>query len=186
MMQDWVELARDSVLDPRGAAARLQKVDLPDGVPMMMLALLAVLNGMLYSLLLHGIVPLAPVLMAVLSGGIIWVSAWLLQVVGAQFGGVGTLPRLLRVVLWLQAIRLVAQAALLLVSTAVPVLGPFLGMIAGVWGIYMTICFVAEAHRFATRWKAVWVLGVVFVVTLVVTSLGASLLSGSMPAGVDA
>ncbi|MBR9764273.1 MAG: YIP1 family protein [Rhodobacteraceae bacterium] len=171
MMRDWLDLARESVLNPRLGAARLMLMPLPDAALPLTLALLAVLNGIVYGLILSPVVVLSPVLLALISGAIIWLSAWLLTLVGARLGGHGQFPALLRMVLWLQAIRLVAQVALVLLSALVPPLAPMVGMAAGVWGLYMMVCFVTEAHGFPTRWKAVAALAAVFVLTLVLASL---------------
>ncbi|WP_010138270.1 YIP1 family protein [Oceanicola sp. S124] len=171
MMRDWLDLARESVLNPRIGAARLLALSLPEAVAPLMLALLAVLNGIVYGLILSSVVALSPVLLALFSGAIIWLSAWLLSVVGQRLGGQGQWPELLRAVLWLQMLRLVAQVVLVLLSVLLPPLAGFAGMAAGVWGLYMMVCFVTEAHGFATRWKAVAALAAVFVLTLVFATL---------------
>jgi hypothetical protein len=53
----------------------------------------------------------------------------------------------------------------------VPGLAWIVGMAAGIWGIYMMICFVAAAHGFDTRLKAVGVVGVTFVSAVLLLSV---------------
>lgn len=170
-MREWLDLARESVVNPRTGAVRLVATPVPDQVPTLVLALVSVLNGLIYGLILSPVLAMSPIVLALVSGGVIWASAWLLSVIGAQLGGQGSVSVLLRVVLWLQLIRLAAQFLLLVVGFVIPALAPMLSMVAGVWMLYMAVCFVSEAHGFGTRWKAVALLGAVFVVTLVLASL---------------
>ncbi|PJE25836.1 hypothetical protein SAMN06297129_2369 [Pseudooceanicola antarcticus] len=164
-MREWFNLARESLLDPRSGALRLLAAEIPAQVPMLVLALVSVMNGLVYGLIL------SPILLALVSGGVIWVSAWLLSVIGAQLGGHAGVSVMLRVVLWLQLIRLAVQIALVVIGFAIPPLAPIVSMVAGIWMLYMAVCFIAAAHGFETRWKAVALLAAVFVLTLVLASL---------------
>lgn len=178
MIKPWVELAKISIVDPRRGAALVLAEPLPQAAVPLLLVLLACLNGMLYTLLLPPTLAMSPIAMAVVSGAIIWVSAWLLTKVGGMMGGQGSLPRVLQAVLFLQCIRLAAQVALLLLSILLPPVAGMVSMVAGIWGIYMMVCFLAEAHHFDNRLKALGALGAVFVVTLVVLSVLLTLLGG--------
>lgn len=170
-MREWFNLARESLLDPRSGALRLLAAEIPAQVPMLVLALVSVMNGLVYGLILSPVLALSPILLALVSGGVIWVSAWLLSVIGAQLGGHAGVSVMLRVVLWLQLIRLAVQIALVVIGFAIPPLAPIVSMVAGIWMLYMAVCFIAAAHGFETRWKAVALLAAVFVLTLVLASL---------------
>ena len=94
-------------------------------------------------------------------------------------GGGGTLPALLRMVLFLQVIRIFAQVALLVLSVLVPPIAAIVSLAAGIWGIFMMVCFLTEAHGFDNRLKALGTLGVVFVATIVAASVLLSLVGGA-------
>lgn len=178
-MKDWLELMRLSVIDPRRGAAEVMAAPFPEAAGPLLLALLAVLNGILYTLILPPGMVFSPIAMAVVAGVVIWLSAWLFARVGQFMGGQGDLPRLLRVVLFLQALRLIAQAALLVLGALVPPLAGMASLVAGVWGIYMMVCFLAEAHGFDNRLKALGTLGAVFVVVIVAASVLMSMVGGA-------
>lgn len=179
MMKDWLELMRISVIDPRRGAAELMASPWPEAATPVLLALMAVLNGILYTLILPPGMVFSPIAMAVVAGGIIWLSAWLLTKVGQYMGGGGTLPALLRMVLFLQVIRIFAQVALLVLSVLVPPIAAIVSLAAGIWGIFMMVCFLTEAHGFDNRLKALGTLGVVFVATIVAASVLLSLVGGA-------
>ncbi|WP_193082476.1 YIP1 family protein [Pseudooceanicola spongiae] len=175
MTSSWLDLARQSILNPMAAAPLLVSTPLNPAVVPLTLALVAVLNGLLYGILLPvdffsgGFA--SPIVLATLVGGVVWGSAAILAAVGRMFGGHGTTTTLLRVTLWLQILRLTAQVVLSVVGMIVPGLAWMVGMAAGIWGIYMMICFVAAAHGFDTRLKAVGVVGVTFVSAVLLLSV---------------
>ncbi|WP_158585570.1 YIP1 family protein [Pseudooceanicola sediminis] len=175
MTSSWFDLARQSILNPQAAAPLLVATSLNPAVVPLTLALVAVLNGLLYGLLLPvDFFPggfASPIVLAALVGAVVWGSAAILAVVGRMFGGTGTTTTLLRVTLWLQILRLAAQVVLSVVGMLVPALAWLIGMAAGIWGIYMMISFVAAAHGFETRLKAVGVVGVTFVSAVLVLSV---------------
>lgn len=175
MTNSWVDLARQSIVDPRAAAPILVGIPLERSVVPMALALIAALNGILYGLLLPAsFFPggmSAPIVLALVVGAVIWLSAWIMTFVGRMFGGEGRIEGLLRVALWLQVLRLVAQVVLSVVGLAVPSVAWMLGMAAGIWGLYMMVCFVAAAHGFESRLKAVGVMAVTFFAAVLALSV---------------
>ncbi len=166
MTPTWIDLARQSILDPRNTAPILVDVPLDRRVLPMALLLVAVLNGLLYGLILpEGLFPpdlAVPIPMAVAMGVTVLASAGVITLVGQMFGGVGGMEQVLRVTIWLQLLRLAAQAVISLLTILVPGLAWMAALAVGVWGLYMLVCFVAAAHRFDARIKAVGVIGVTF------------------------
>ncbi|MBT9383298.1 YIP1 family protein [Pseudooceanicola sp. CBS1P-1] len=174
-MQYWIELARQSILNPRAAAPIVAGLILPPGTLALLVALVSVLNGIFYGLFLPaGLLPGLfgqPIPMAVLFGAIFVAGAAALTGVGRLFGGTGEIRDILRVTIFLQIIRLAVQVVLIVIALLVPVLATFLGTAAGVWGLYMMICFIAAAHRMDSRVKSFGVIGVTFFAAIIALSV---------------
>ncbi|QPM89641.1 YIP1 family protein [Pseudooceanicola algae] len=171
----WRALARQSILDPRAAAPILTGRPLPRGVLPLALALVATLNGIFFGLVLPAdLYPgglASPIPLAIMVGGLVWTSAAILAFVGQLFGGQGRTEDLLRIGIWMQFLRLGAQILLTFAELLLPGLAWMLAVVAWIWGLYMTICFTAAAHRFDTLLKAAAVLGVTFFTAVLALSV---------------
>lgn len=171
----WLDLAWQSVIDPRAAAPVVVRVSMDPAALPLALALVSVLNGILYSLVLPaGFLPpmlSGPVALALMMAVVMVAGGGLITGLGHLFGGTGGFPVILRVLLWVQLIRLAAQVVVSAVEMISPMLALFGGTAAGVWGIYMTVCLVTEAHGFDARVKALAVLALAFVAGVLVLSI---------------
>lgn len=189
----WGRLIGDTFLRPRPAARDVLRLDLSG--PALVEAAVAVtcLNVVLGygGLLLAGgpvdpvsnAVLRAPVLGALLEFAVLMVVAFLTFRIGRAFGGTGEAAGALMVVVWLNAVMLVVQAAQLAALVLAPPLATLIAVAALVWLSWAFASFVAELHGFKSP---AMVLGAV-VLTMVVVIFGLTLLAamlGLAPQGV--
>ena len=166
------QLAIDTLRAPRHAARQILALRLDTSVLWTALALIVVLNAILNGLTLPllmapDMLPTAltsPWLFALILGGGMVIGTFILTWVGQIMGGKAQLADILALVVWLQALRFVVQAAAFLLYFVFPALSDLLALVAGMWGIWITIVFIDEAQRFGSVLKAIMV--------LVVTMLG--------------
>ena len=182
------ELAIETIRDPQGAARRLLALKLPRNVLWTALALVIVLNAAVYGLS-NLITPppaevpmaaLAPVpFAAFLAAGLIGtiLAIWYM---GRLIGGTGTLEDVMVLMIWLQALRLAVQAALLVLVPLSPVLSSLVVLAAAVIGFWILLNFVDVAHGYGSLLKsfgaiALSVLALALGLTLLVTLFGGAL-----------
>lgn len=176
-------MTRDHVLDlllqtlfrPRDAARRLLDLRLPYDLLWMALALMAILNSIVYSLSIQlspspdgsaALMPQAfqgPILFAALLFGALALTVIALYYVGQGLGGAATLSDILVLMTWLQVLRLLVQAAVLILALGVPTLAALVVIASAIWGVYILISFIDAAHRFDNRFKAAGVIVLSFV-----------------------
>lgn len=158
----WGEMIVMSVRDPAGLARRLIAMHLSREVLWTGLALAAVANTLLFSLselLMPGPAGLPPlfqspfIYLAMVTGGLI-LTVIMIYWAGRVLGGKGTLSDVAAVVLWLQVLRVLVQSATLVLSLAIPLLAMVLVLAATVLGLYITLHFIAQAHRFTSLARA--------------------------------
>jgi len=172
---DVPELLWQTLFRPREAARRLIDLSLPYDLLWMALALMAILNSIVYSLTMQfspspdgseGLMPQAfqgPILFAALLFGALALTVIALYYVGQGLGGEATLSDILVLMTWLQVLRLLVQAAVLILALGVPALGALVVIAAAIWGVYILISFIDAAHRFDNRFKAAGVIVLSFV-----------------------
>ena len=176
-------MTREHVLDllwqtlfrPREAAERLIEMRLPYDQLWMALALMAVLNSIVYSLSMQisptpdgsaALMPQVfqgPLLFAALLFGALALTVIALYYVGQGLGGEAAMSDILVLMTWLQVLRLLVQAAVLILALGVPALGALVVIAAAIWGVYILISFIDAAHRFDNRFKAAGVIVLSFV-----------------------
>jgi hypothetical protein len=154
-------LAQLTLRDPRKATRAL----LAEGVPMRArtagLLLVAVVSALLASLQV-GLEPQAldpfsafmlasPFRAAVFQWLFLALSVGLIYRVGRAFGGVGSLPDALLIVVWLQLLTLVLQVLQLLASVLAPPLAGIIGLGGFVLFLWLMTGFIAELHGFRSR-----------------------------------
>ncbi len=119
---------------------------------------------------------------------ILWVGAilliftvmvFLLTIMGRFLGGRGDLDAVMKITVWLQALRLLAQIIISVLSLAIPFLGSLFALAVGVWGLWVLVVFIAAAHQFETVKGFGTLLG-----TFVATVFALSILSGILGLGV--
>ena len=174
------DLAVQSVRDPAGAAQVLLGIGLPRQVLWMALVLMAALQSVVFALsdlavggptpmpLLFGS-PLRFFAMAVVT---LVLTVYAIQWVGRALGGEGALEDVMVVIVWLQGLRVVVQALVLVLSLTVPVLAMLTVLVASVLGIYIILHFINAAHRLDSLGKAF----VVLIAALLAMVLGLSVL----------
>jgi hypothetical protein len=94
----------------------------------------------------------------------------LIHRVGRAFGGTGSFPDALLIVVWLQCLTLVLQVVQLVVNLISPALAGIIGLGGFVLFLWLMTSFIAELHGFRSR-------GLVFV-GMVVSAFAAGLLIG--------
>lgn len=173
-------LAGLTVQDPRQAA----RVLLAEGVPMRArtagLLLVAVVSALLASVQL-GTSPQAldpfsafmlasPFRAAVVQWLFLALTVVLIHRVGKAFGGRGSFPDALLIVVWLQLLTLALQLLQLVASLVVPPLVGVIGLGGFVLFLWLMTAFIAELHGFASR-------GLVFL-GMILTAIAAGFVLG--------
>lgn len=165
-LPDPKQLAIDTLRNPRSAARQILALRLDTSLLWTALALIVVLNAILNGVTLPlmvvpDMVPAAfasPWMFAMILGGGIVIGTFILTWIGQMMGGKAQLADMLALVVWLQGLRLVVQAVVFLLFFAVPMLSDILALVAGLWGIWITVAFIDEAQGFNSIFKAIMVL----------------------------
>lgn len=184
------QLVLQTLTDPVSAAYGLMGMALPARALWMALALMAVLNSMIYSLSLRGagaadpdaaaLMPIAfqsPILFAGLLFGALAATVFALFWVGQLMGGTARLEDLLVLVAWLQVLRLGLQIVVTVVALAIPGLAAMLVFAGSIWGLYILLGFITAAHDFDSWLRAAGVLivamlAMAFGLTLILMMVG--------------
>lgn len=179
-VNNFPALAMDTLRDPRGTAERLIALDL--GLPTLWtaLALGAVLNAFMFSvnvMMFPTTFPVPglfsnPVLYAVAMAGGLVITMHLLTWVGGMVGGQGRLADVTVVMVWLQYMRLAAQAVLLILTILMPTLALMATLVVAFYSLWLLLNFLDVAHRLGSLGKAALVL----VFSVVGVTLGLSFL----------
>jgi hypothetical protein len=182
------QLAIETIRNPREAARQLIGLNLPINALWTALALVVVLNAGVYSLS-NVISPppadlavptIAPVPFALFLGAGLVGTIYALWYVGRTLGGEAGLADIMVLLVWLQALRLVVQAALLVLVPLSPVLSSLVVLAAAVIGFWILLNFVDVAHGYDSLLKslgaiALSVLAMALGLTLLVTLFGGAL-----------
>jgi hypothetical protein len=171
-MQDaLIPMVQTSLRNPRGAAGLIMAMGLGRDVLWTALALVAVINTFLIMLIVStstATMPLPgyfdkPLTLFVLIAGLMVVYIHAMYWAGLAVGGKGELMDVLAVVVWFQVLRAIAQAAIVLVSLAIPPLGAVLSLVVAVWGLWIFLSVLTEALNLRSLWHAIAVVCVAFV-----------------------
>lgn len=183
------DLAVQTVTNPRAAAEYLLGLHIGRNALWMALVLATVLNSLLFSLSsfmfpTDAATPLPglfnnPLLFAMMQGGGLVITVFVLTWVGNMLGGQGGLGDVLIALVWLQFMRLAAQAAVIVVGLAMPALGGLISLAVLVLSFWILLHFINVAHRFNSLGKAFLVLflaglGVSFGISIILTLIGVS------------
>jgi hypothetical protein len=179
-LNDLPALAMDTLRDPRATAERLIALEL--GLPTLWTALSlgAVLNTMLFSvnmMMFPSTFPLPglfsnPILYAMAMAGGMVITMHLLTWVGGMMGGQGKLADVTVVLVWLQYMRLAAQALLLVMTMLVPALALMATLVVAFYSLWLLLNFLDVAHRLGSLGKSALVL----VFSVVGITIGLSIL----------
>ena len=192
-MTAWLkDLVILSLRDPAEAARQLIALDLQREVLWTALALMAVLNTLLYSatsILFPGPSPMPAIFQTPImylffvAGGLVLIVVALYWT-GRSFGGTGTMSGILTVMIWLQFLRVLVQAAALVFLVTIPLLAGLLTLGAAVAGLWIFVHFIDQAHRFESPLKSVGVIvasfiGMVMGLSVLLALVGGGFLGGA-------
>jgi hypothetical protein len=161
LTQRMAALAQLTFQDPKAAT----RVLLAEGIPLPArtagLLLVAVLSALLASLQLNlspqqldpmsAFMLASPFRAAVVQWAFLALSVVLIHRVGRAFGGTGSFPDALLIVVWLQCLTLVLQFAQLVLNILSPALAGILGLAGFVVFLWLMASFIAELHGFRSR-----------------------------------
>lgn len=177
------DLVIETIRAPGSAAARILEVDLPRRWLWMALGLMCVLNAMITSISIRisppapemqMMVPPAlqsPVLFALFLYGALVIMVMVLQWIGQSLGGAATRGDILVLMTWLQVMRLLFQALVLVLSLVSLAVGSIVVLAGSVWAIYIMAAFIDRANGFGNLLKAFGVM----VLALIAVAFGLSL-----------
>ena len=155
-----------SVTEPRAVARWLFDLRLDDGVLLTAFALVLVLNGLLTAFF-NTLLTLNPVVAPLAAKPFIYVGglgailvgvAVALTWAGRVLGGAASFRKVATLLIWLQLLRLIAQAVVLFSALIMPMIASLLSLAASVTGIWIVLNFLAEAHNFPSLAKAAFAL----------------------------
>ena len=162
----YLRLAWQSVIAPREVAQLLLSLRLGHEALLVSAALVLVLNTALVrasALITPPDPAIAPFVEQPLTffmglGGILALVALVLTWCGRALGGEGRIEDVGVLMIWLQGLRVLAQIVMLVLVPLAPALALVVSLGASAIGLWILVNFVAEAHRFETLGKAVFVL----------------------------
>ncbi len=180
LTQRMAALARLSLQDPRAATRALLAEAVPLPARTAGLLLVAVLSAVLASVQIRlspqeldpisAAMLASPFRAAVVQWAFLALSVVLIHRVGRAFGGTGSFPDALLIVVWLQCLTLVLQLAQLVVNVISPALAGLIRLGGFALFLWLMASFIAELHGFRSR-------GLVFL-GMVVSAFAAGLVIG--------
>lgn len=182
-------LALETIRAPRSAAAQLIGLGLPRELLWTALALVVILNALIFTLTNMvspppaemPMVVMAPLPFALLLGAALVASIFALFWVGRGLGGQARLDDLMVLLIWLQSLRVALQLALLVLMPVVPALASLIVLAASILGIWILVNFVDVAQGFDSLLKSLGVLilstlGMAIALSLVLSLFGGAIL----------
>jgi hypothetical protein len=171
-------LARLCLSDPRAGARALLAMEVPVPARTAGLVLVAVCSAILLHLgflflppgedALAEFMNLSPIRTAVVQWLVLAATVLGIHRIGRAFGGTGSLPDALVVVVWLQVIMLAVQIVQLLAMMLFPALAGLVSLAGIILFFWLLTSFIAELHGFASRWAVLaGVIGTGFALAIV-------------------
>ncbi|MFO1105873.1 MAG: YIP1 family protein [Amaricoccus sp.] len=174
MTQMWLELARDSLVDPREAARRLLALRFGQSALLMAAVVVTCLGIILAYAAIQFDKPDVdavsaellgtPLLGALLELAVTLAVGYLTWRIGALFGGRGAFWDAILLVVWLNAMLLLLQTLQLVALATVPFLAGVVALLRIPWAFWAYANFVTELHGFDNRFM---VLGSVVLTAIV-------------------
>ena len=168
--QIFRDLVIETIRAPADAAGRLLAVDLPRNWLWMALALMCVLNAIVYSISVQinppspevqTVIPPAfqsPVLFTIFLFGALVITIYVLQWISQAMSGTATVSDMLLLMTWLQVMRLIFQLAVLILSLVSTALSALLVIGGSIWAVYILAAFIDKANGFDNLLKALGVM----------------------------
>ena len=181
------DLALLTVRDPKSAAEIVLDWNVPREALWTAIALISVVVTIL-STLSNMIIPVPPPLngivgnpllyCAIAAGGFI-ATVYAVYWTGRMLGGEGRIEEMMILLLWLQALRAVAQVAVLIALILAPVLASFLVLFIGVATLWVFVHFINAGLRLNSMMRAIAVLflgavALMAVLTFLLSMIGVS------------
>jgi hypothetical protein len=173
-------LAKLTLQEPRRATRALLAEDVPLPARTAGLLLVAVVSALLASLQVRlspqALDPISAAMMAspfraaAVQWGFLALSVVLIHRVGRAFGGAGSFPDSLLIVVWLQLLTLLVQLLQLIATLITPPLAGIIGLGGFVLFVWLMTTFIAELHGFRSRGQVL--------IGLVCTAIAAGLVLG--------
>ncbi len=167
-------LALETIQSPRTAAQKILTLNFSRDVLWSGLILVACINSIIYSFSLFlgdtSALPALfrnPIMFFALVTGVLVLTVHAFYWTGRALGGQGDLGDLLALMVWLQGLRAIAQAALFLLMFISPAIGQLFSLCVGVLGLWITVNFITEALKLRSLMHGVGVIvlaavGIVF------------------------
>ena len=151
----WLSVLLAAALNALATGISLTLMPLPEGWPSLFG------NPMSYFVIIAGGL--------VLLGHILtWSGRWI--------GGTGALDDIIKLIVWLQLVRIVLQVVGLVIVIAAPLLGALYGLATGLLSLWILLHFVRAGHRLESLGTAALVLFATFVGLVIGLSLLLSLI----------
>lgn len=122
-----------------------------------------------------------PVQTGLLQTAVLAVTFLAMFLIGRAFGGVGTWPDALLLVVWLEFIMIGLQAFQTLAILILPPLGWMIGLAGLGLFLWLLTHFTAALHRFASLWRVFGMIVVSVVVTAFALSILLAMIGISLP-----
>lgn len=188
-LRDLAGLAALTIKDPIAAAHEVLAYNLRGNTAFMALALVAVINALLFGLTNILVPPLGPIpvvfqspflFFGIVAGGVL-VTAFALSRVGQLMGGIGTFADIFALLIWLQAMRAAIQGIVLVLLIIAPGFAAFLAFAAGIYGLWILVNFVSVGLQFYSLGRAAIALAlstvaIVFALVIFLTVTGVAVL----------
>lgn len=191
MTLTWRDLFLQTLREPSEAAGVILDTQLERGTIYMALIAAAAVNAVVTGVSLQ-LFPLPPEwpgfvsnplgYFAIVAGGLL-LFAHLLTWAGRTMGGVGEIDDLLKLMIWLQFVRVGLQVVGLVLTVLLPILGGIYSLAVAALSIWIVLHFIKAGHRLGSLGAAALVLFITFVGLIVGMSLLLAL-TGLGPLGV--
>ena len=178
MNSGFAKLAVETVTAPQSVIEWLQSLQLSRSVLWHTMALIIVLNAVLFGitnlLVPPGeVLPVifnSPLLFGVLTGTGFVFTVYAVFYIGRGFGGSATFDTVMVSLIWLQSLRLTVQVGLSVVMLVSPIFSALLAFVASLAGFWILVNFINNFQKFNNIFTALVVLivaGLLVVVGLV-------------------
>lgn len=191
----WPQLALDSVRDPKGTAQKIMSLDLDRGTLYTALIAVAAINAFLASVPVimapdgvddatRAALPILallerPLIFFALVAGTLVVLIQALFWAGRAIGGQGEMHDMMVLIIWLQALRAMAQIVILLLGLLAPLLAGLAALAFQLVAFWLFLHFISAAMRFDSLFRAFGLLiavatGLFVGLMLILTLMGVS------------
>ncbi|SNR41391.1 YIP1 family protein [Puniceibacterium sediminis] len=175
----FLQLSWNSVVAPRDVARQLISLRLGQEALLLAFALVVVLNALLFGLTVLATptsgasqsLLSSPLFFMILLGGALAITIVALTWVGRMLGGAGRIEDIAVLLIWMQALRVLVQIAMLVLLPLSMAFSAILVLAASVAGVWMLVHFIDEAHGFGNLLRALLVL----ILAVTGTALGLAL-----------